>query len=291
MHVTKMLPFLFDRDMIQTIKAKLPSTAAIPHKSTVQYAMSPPNVFTKNAKRYTCRVQFKHGIQRRQLHAHSVDAHYTNAQRKYAFHYATHHNNRNGNIVFVSADDKSKIKFGEPNYHLAAVPRNTSGIAPTNKTMSAADHDVHNKGSFTPSVVLHMDIPEVATESFYKGQVHVSLKDSIFQPSNCFRTLLELEDMVKNSSEWGHINILMIFTDGGPEHLLTHESVRVSLMVLFKRNPNLDALIAIRTAPGQSYMNPVERTMSICNIALSNLATSRYVYAFECGYWQLVNCQ
>ena len=262
--------------MIDEITKLLPPGTPIPHPSTVLYAFAPPNVFLRSSKRYTCRINFQHKVQRRQLHAYHADAHYCNCQRKYAMEYAVHYNNKHGNVQFISADDKAKFKYGEPTHALATLSRNKPGIAPTNKTVSAADHDVHNKGSVTPSVVLQVDIPDDPSISFYQGQVHVSLKCSIFQPSTCFRTLLELEKMLKKASAWSDVNTLILFTDGGPEHLLTYESVRTALCVLFKRNPHIDALIAIRTAPGQSYMNPVERTMSLCNIGLSNLALSRY---------------
>lgn len=65
-----------------------------------------------------------------------------------------------------------------------------------------------------------------------------------------------------------------LMTDGGPEHRTTFESVKVSLIHLF-RQTGVNHLIAMRAAPGQSYVNPVERIMSILNIALQNCALQR----------------
>ena len=45
--------------------------------------------------------------------------------------------------------------------------------------------------------------------------------------------------------------------DGGPEHHVTYESVKVPLILLFKEI-KVDILIAIRTAAGQNYVNTVE---------------------------------
>ena len=45
--------------------------------------------------------------------------------------------------------------------------------------------------------------------------------------------------------------------DGGPEHNVTYESEKVPLILLFKEI-KVDILIAIRTAPGQNYVNTVE---------------------------------
>jgi hypothetical protein len=50
--------------------------------------------------------------------------------------------------------------------------------------------------------------------------------------------------------------------------------VKLSLIVLFKRL-GVDTLIALRTAPGHSWLNPAERIMSILNIALQNCALTR----------------
>lgn len=68
--------------------------------------------------------------------------------------------------------------------------------------------------------------------------------------------------------------ILMIYSDGGPDHRLTYHSVKLSLIVLF-RNLNLDMLIAGRTAPGHSWANPVERIMSVLNVSIQNTSLAR----------------
>ena len=51
-------------------------------------------------------------------------------------------------------------------------------------------------------------------------------------------------------------------TDGGPEHCVNFESIKIHLILMFKQL-KLDSLIVIRTAPGQSYVNIVEQIMSI----------------------------
>ena len=43
-------------------------------------------------------------------------------------------------------------------------------------------------------------------------------------------------------------NILLLFTDGGPDHQVTNDTVKLSLATLFM-NLDLDCLIALRTAP------------------------------------------
>ena len=68
--------------------------------------------------------------------------------------------------------------------------------------------------------------------------------------------------------------MLLIYTDGGPDHRLTYISVQLSLIALFQEL-NLDMLIALRTAPCQSWQNPVERIMSIVNIGLHGTGIMR----------------
>lgn len=122
---------------------------------------------------------------------------------------------------------------------------------------------------------MNVDIPEDPDDSFYAGEVTVMLKDSIFQASSSFRAVVEMEKVVRKTKDWEKKNILIVYTDGGPERMITYESVRVPLCTLFKRNPNIDIHIALRTAPGQSYVNYVERIMSILNIALQNCSLTR----------------
>lgn len=66
----------------------------------------------------------------------------------------------------------------------------------------------------------------------------------------------------------------MLYSDGGPDHRLTFVSVKLSLIALFKEL-DLDLLVALRTAPSNSWANPVERVMSIVNIGLQGVGMMR----------------
>ena len=63
-------------------------------------------------------------------------------------------------------------------------------------------------------------------------------------------------------------------TDGGPEHRLNFHSLKIPLLILFSELC-LQLFVAIRTAPGHSYINTVERIMSILNIGFQNVALER----------------
>ena len=78
---------------------------------------------------------------------------------------------------FVCLDDKAKLDFGEPGMALSSGVRGKKTLAPISSTLGALDHDVKSKGSLTLSVCF---VPVRSTESFYRGQVFVTLKDFIF---------------------------------------------------------------------------------------------------------------
>ena len=119
------------------------------------------------------------------------------------------------------------------------------------------------------------DIPEDITQSFYRGQVNVTYKNSIFQPSSSFRFAAELLKVLNESNFSAEVMPhIFTVTNGGPEHHVNFHSVKIPLLILF-RELRLQPLVAIRTAPGHSYINTVERIMSILNIGFRNVALER----------------
>ncbi|CAC5376627.1 unnamed protein product [Mytilus coruscus] len=105
-----------------------------------------------------------------------------------------------------------------------------------------------------------------------EGKVSVIYKDSIFMPSSPWRHATEICQMLQASGEVPPLVIL--FSDGGPDHGITYHAVKLSLIVMFKKL-DLDMLVAGRTAPGNSWVTPAERIMSLLNIAAQNVALTR----------------
>lgn len=68
--------------------------------------------------------------------------------------------------------------------------------------------------------------------------------------------------------------IRFIYSDGGPDYRVTYPSVKLSLIAMFLLD-NCDYVLAMRTAPHQSYRNWVERIMSTLNLALQTIAIER----------------
>ena len=173
--------------------------------------------------------------------------------------------------VFVSLDDKHRIKIGEPNYPVAACERGGRVLVAKNETFEVGDHDF-TRFLVIPSVSFIIKIPETIEGSWYEGEVHVAYKDAVFEPSSALRHATELYSIMR--SKIGDKSILFLYTDGGPDHRLTFSSVQLSLIALFL-NLNLDLLVVGRTAPNHSWRNPVERIMSVINLGLQCVGMMR----------------
>ena len=68
--------------------------------------------------------------------------------------------------------------------------------------------------------------------------------------------------------------VILKFTGGGTDQRTNLESIKCASICLFLEL-NLYMLIHVRCAPGQSWCNPVERVMSLLNIALQNCSIER----------------
>ena len=92
----------------------------------------------------------------------------------------------------------------------------------------------------------------------------------MFEGSLLFRYAAEVKNRILWM--WDGNPILMLFSDGGSDHRLTYEHVKLSLIALFKEL-ELDLLIAACTAPGHGWANSVERTIKLFLRKMKNRAT------------------
>lgn len=72
-----------------------------------------------------------------------------------------------------------------------------------------------------------------------------------------------------------------MFTDGDLDHRVTFNTVRLSLLVLFFMQLDLDMLVALRTASNNNWVNPAEKCVSILNLAIQHVALPREKMADE----------
>jgi hypothetical protein len=255
-------------DLISKCTERCPEGTPIPSKSLVRLQFTPRNPYAHTALKFTSRFDVQYKIQRRQIRASHPDAHYCAAQLKYLKAMAV---DLKSDAVLIFCDDKAKIPFGEPGHILSTGVRGRSSLCPSETTLASEDHDVHHKGSLTPSVYLKSEIPSDVNKSFCRGQVLVTVNDSIFQASSPMRhAATVLRELAKGEVA----PVFLKFSDGGTDQRNNLESVKCSLITVFKKL-DLDMVVACRCAPGQSWCNTAERVMSILNIALQNCALER----------------
>ena len=259
-------------DLITQVKKDLPEDVGVPSVEWVRLQFWPKNAFYKNAVQYTGKFDLKFKVQSRQLDGNHVDGHYCAALFRYLKSFAVKYRD---NAVMICMDDKNHIAIGEPGTPLAAVNRGKKVVVSKNVQFSCSDHDMNAKAKLTPSVELVCDIPENIDQSFYRGTVAVSLKDSIFEASSPMRHAAEIRQTVSQTGNLGK-SIRILYSDGGPDHRVTYPSVQLSLMCMFILD-DLDVLIAGRTAPMMSWSNPCEKIMCILNLGLQMVTVERTV--------------
>ena len=147
-------------------------------------------------------------------------------------------------------------------------------IVGRNQDFLVAHHDF-TRFSLVPSVTLIADIPKDITGSWYSGNVIVNLKESSMEPSSPIRHVSKLVSNLQD--QYGELRpVLFLYTDGGPDHRITYLSVQLSLILVFLAcDRDLDFLVVARTAPCQSWANPVERIMSVLNLGLQSVGLMR----------------
>ena len=268
------LPFAISVDLRKQVKAHLPDDTLIPSAEWLRLQFWPSDPYTSRAMHHTGRFDIKFRVQSRLVRADHSDGKYAAVQYKYLKHFAVKFQEY---CLMVCLDDKATVPVGEPGKPQATGVRgHNCSLAPVHGSiLSALDHDFHLAG-VVPSVAFVLDIPDSPSDSFFNGKVFVTCKE-IFEQLSPFRHSAELEHILKNHFCTADVlkeKVLLMYTDGGPDHRLTYGSVQVSLLCLFLHF-DLDMLIAVRTALGNSWTNPAERVMPVLNLALQNVALER----------------
>ena len=272
--------FISIRDFRAQVAERCPEGTPVPSLEYVRLQFMPRNFHHKTSLQFSCQFNLKFAIQRRQLRKSNVDSHYALALFKYMREFVTLiYKMDSRSVAQVFADDKAKINVGQPGQPVSTGVRGRRQLVYNDRTIAALDHDMSSL-SLTPSAVFIPDLDQdkeitSAISKWYCGQVFISIKDTATEPSNCVRHSLELETIIRSTYDLDYIpSILSLYTDGGGDHNPSFVRVQLTLVALCI-SLDLDFLIAGRTAGGQSYVNPCERTMSTTNFALQNVALER----------------
>jgi len=134
-------------------------------------------------------------VQKRQFRKTHPDSHYAAAVFRYTvWEYTVR---LRSHCMFISLDDKHRIKIGEPRFPVAAAECGKRVIVSMNNDFVVNDHDF-TKFSLIPSVAFIIDIPASIDGSWYDNGTHVyvGLKDAVFQPPSSLRHLAELHSIL-----------------------------------------------------------------------------------------------
>jgi hypothetical protein len=176
-------------------------------------------------------------------------------------------------VVHICTDDKSTIPVTDLGVYCGAVPRQRRVITARDVTPSVGGHDF---------VQFQVDI-EPGTQyddvSFYRGTPTVIFKNQLFEPSSATRHAVEelnTIEMLENSVK----EIMVMYTDGGPDHRKTFITVILADMAQWLVD-DFDILVHFRTPAGLSIRNPAERLMSVPNMSLYGVVCSRHKLSEE----------
>ena len=173
----------------------------------------------------------------RQIRKEHSDSHYVNSLLQYVKHFSVHHRSI---LTYVSVDDKAVVPVGGPDCFISTgVCGHNRSLVPLNgHQLQALDHDFHLFG-IVPSVAFFIDVPDNASDSFFRGATFVTNKDKVTQPSSALRHSAEMKSLIRLNYDGMVASkpVLVIVSDGGPDHRVTFGSVQVASLSLFCSSP------------------------------------------------------
>ena len=232
------------------------------------------------AAQFTGRLNARRSVQMRTLRKEHMDQHWVNAMTRYYLEWLVELKSKYDGVEFFGQDDKAKIPVGDTVAISTGVRANNKGIVAVGaKTgLEAKDHDFHCSNLIT-AVTLRCNIPSDVSESFFigdeeecNGQIFVTVRDATFDPSKVIDHCAQLIDALRTKEL--KPTVLVLQTDGGPDHSLKRVATKMALIATFKEL-DLDHLVTLRGAPNGSARNKIERSMSVLNLSLAHTALSR----------------
>ena len=251
--------------IIKALMSKYDELPLIPSNEWIRLQFLPNNPWSVIGRNFRCRFNMVMGLQVRLIQKHHPDQKYGAVLFIYFKEFSVRFRKY---VSMYYLDDKCSIPIGHPDAPASAVRRQRKAYGAG--MSNASDHD-HIPLHITPSVINRFGTPPRRVEdSFFGGEISVTLKCAVFEPSTAKRHMTELSGTYPDDIS----PIYMIYTDGGGDHRTPFISVQVSYIALFL-NKDLDMLIAARTPPGYSVLNPIERLHSTLNLGLNGTSLAR----------------
>ena len=275
-NLIKMATDILQRKVDAQALARLPP---IPSEEWVRLQFVPNVRNSETSAKFTGALGASRAVQTRTLRKEHVDQHFVNAMTRYYLEWIIELKSNYDGVEFYGQDDKAKIACGDAVPISTGVRANNKGIVADGdrQGLKALDHDFHY-ANIIPSVTLLSNIPNDISGSFFIGdkdsigQIFVTLKDATFDASNVFDHCAQLIDTLCNKGLTP--TVLVLQTDGGPDHSLTRVATKFAMIAVFK-DLDLDHLVILRGAPNGSARNKIERAMSVLNLPLAHMAVRR----------------
>ena len=249
----------------------------IPCTEWVRLQFVPNRTDNAAAAKFTGKLEAKRAVQTRTLRKEHMDQHWVNSMTRYYLEWMVELRKKYDGVEFFGQDDKAKIAVGDKVAVSTGVRANNKGIVAEGEVLPALDHDFHSANLVTSST-LRCNIPNEVSGSFFIGdddgigQIFVTVRDAIFDPSVIFDHCAQLIDTLRKKGL--NPTVLILQTDGGPDHSMKRVMVQLALNATF-RELDIDHLVILRCAPNGSARNKVERSMSVLNLALAHVSTRR----------------
>jgi hypothetical protein len=238
----------------------------IPALEWIRLQFSSNNEYCQAAAKMTGRLNIKRGIQTRTSRKEHPDQHWVNASTGYYLDWSIELKKKGVEIMFVGQDDKAKIPVGHDVAVSTGVRKKGRAILAVESEgrLKAADHDF-TFANIVASVTLYCNIPDSLSGSFFgggeegTGEIEVVCRDAVFDGSDVFKHTGQLWQSIQDRPS--KPAVVLIQTDGGPDHCLKFLRSQLALIALFKIG-NFDHVVAIRGAPGGSALNKCEHGAS-----------------------------
>jgi hypothetical protein len=280
-------------------------------KEYLRLQFLPHNSFWNTAGRRYGIYNYKFGSTRSSRHISHVDFDYNAAQLQLTQEYMIEMENTNDvTVKRIVIDDKNKVTLSAHGHKVFTNSKQRKVLLKVKKDSFTIDssynsQDDHNAGAEGGKAIISVTL-ERPLHGFASGQselspgaiVKYSLKRGFDEGSTAIRSATEVlkslqqersdEDDESTPPSYQPFSILNIVSDGGPEKNFSHFAVQVCYALVFL-TLNIPLLVCVKSCPQNSWVNSVERVMSLFNLGLYGLVLempklqSAKVREFQCS--------
>jgi hypothetical protein len=228
-------------------------------ESSIRRLFVPPHLFSLSARYYSCLLQYRICSPQSIVLKEHMDSHTCTAQLKYAKE-IVYHSTYSKDCLVMSWDNKAIIHPGNCLMQKTTIVK---GLGSTKLRASAFLNAKERIPPFIQHIPIHPEtimILEKTEDGRSIGDTFVHLRcDERKQTASChFSTLMRWIQEGKIQSK----PILFILSDGGADVNPSNYPTLIMAGFLFQLL-QLESIVLIACAPGNSPLNPVERAMAI----------------------------